>query len=167
MTTKARARRMIYAKLNENQLLLTCRARLPRNIKAAADRRRQVRGLDERLLGNPQRRSIRRPVARGKTLRRRCRHSRPKSYRRRGALIAASIGATARHSRCCGSLKATARRSSGTAASSHFVRGDIVLFMEWFGQGRQPNTGLRLCTPQLRDGIIEREIDAGLRCQDP
>ncbi|MFZ0150371.1 MAG: hypothetical protein WAM72_18965 [Xanthobacteraceae bacterium] len=48
-----------------------------------------------------------------------------------------------------------------------FVRGDIVLFMEWFGQGRQPNTGLRLSTPQLRDGIIAREIEAGLRYQDP
>jgi hypothetical protein len=39
--------------------------------------------------------------------------------------------------------------------------------MEWFGQGRQPNTGLRLSTPQLRDGIIAREIEAGLRYQDP
>jgi hypothetical protein len=35
-----------------------------------------------------------------------------------------------------------------------------------FGQGRQLNTGLRLSTPQLRDGIVEREIDAGLRWQD-
>jgi len=41
-----------------------------------------------------------------------------------------------------------------------------LLFAEWFGQGRQPNTGLRLSTPQLRDGIVEREIDAGLRWQD-
>ena len=48
----------------------------------------------------------------------------------------------------------------------NFIRGDIVLFMEWFGQGRSPNTGLRLSTPQLRDGIIEREIKAGLRWQD-
>jgi len=38
-----------------------------------------------------------------------------------------------------------------------------VLFLEWFGQGREPNKGLRLPAAMIRDGIIQREIDAGLR----
>jgi Phage terminase large subunit len=48
-----------------------------------------------------------------------------------------------------------------------FRPGDLVLFDEWFGEGREPNTGLRLPVPLLRDGIIQREIDMGLRLQDP
>lgn len=48
----------------------------------------------------------------------------------------------------------------------NFIRGDLVLFMEWFGQRREPNKGLRLPAAMIRDGIIQREIDAGLRWQD-
>lgn len=49
----------------------------------------------------------------------------------------------------------------------NFIRGDLICFMEWFGEGREPGKGLRLPAPMIRDGIIEREIEAGLRRQDP
>lgn len=47
------------------------------------------------------------------------------------------------------------------------IRGDLLLFAEWYGAGREPGKGLRLPASMIRDGIIEREIEMGLRSQDP
>ena len=43
------------------------------------------------------------------------------------------------------------------------VRGDLFLIKEWYGSTGKPNEGLRLLPGQVRDGIIEREIDWGWR----
>lgn len=48
----------------------------------------------------------------------------------------------------------------GSTKSS--VRGDLYRIMEWYGWNGKPNTGLRLLASQIGQGIIERELAAGL-----
>jgi hypothetical protein len=160
------ARRMIYAKLVENQLLLRVDPSYLASIKAAAIDEGKFEGwvngsweiLSGDLFGDIW------PTA--------------KPHATLPSFPAEAIPATWRIDRCLDwgdsapfSVLWFAESDGSPIVWSgrkfNFVRGDIVLFMEWFGQGRSPNTGLRLSTPQLRDGIIEREIEAGLRYQDP
>ena len=159
-------RRMIYSKLNENQLLLTVQPDYLSNIKAAAIDEGKYEAwtkgsweiLSGDLFGDLW------PAA--------------KPYATLPSFPAEVIPPTWRIDRCLDWGDSAPfsvlwfAESDGSpivwnGRKFKFIRGDIVLIMEWFGQGRQPNTGLRLSTPQLRDGIIEREIEAGLRYQDP
>ena len=159
------ARRMVYAKLTENQLLLCVDPSYLAGIKAAAVDEGKFEGwvngsweiLSGDLFGDLW------PTA--------------KPYVTLPSFAAEVIPQTWRIDRCLDwgdsapfSVLWFAQSDGSPIAWNgrkfNFIRGDIVLFMEWFGQGRQPNTGLRLATPQLRDGIIEREIEAGLRWQD-
>ncbi len=159
------ARRMVYAKLTENQLLLRVDPSYLAGIKAAAVDEGKFEGwvngsweiLSGDLFGDLW------PAA--------------KRYVTLPSFPAEVIPATWRIDRCLDWGDSAPFSVLWFAESDgspiiwngrrfNFIRGDIVLFMEWFGQGRAPNTGLRLSTPQLRDGIIEREIDAGLRWQD-
>ena len=159
-------RRMIYSKLNENQLLLTVQPDYLSNIKAAAIDESKFEAwtkgsweiLSGDLFGDLW------PAA--------------KPYATLPSFPAEVIPPTWRIDRCLDWGDSAPfsvlwfAESDGSpivwnGRKFKFIRGDIVLIMEWFGQGRQPNTGLRLSTPQLRDGIIEREIEAGLRYQDP
>jgi hypothetical protein len=159
------ARRMIYAKLVENQLLLRVDPSYLASIKAAAVDEGKFEGwvngsweiLSGDLFGDLW------PAA--------------KPYATLPSFTVEAIPQTWRIDRCLDWGDSAPfsvlwfAESDGSpivwnGRKFNFIRGDIVLFMEWFGQGRQPNTGLRLSTPQLRDGIIEREIDSGLRWQD-
>jgi hypothetical protein len=42
------------------------------------------------------------------------------------------------------------------------VRGDLILWMEWYGTSGEPNTGIRLMTSKIAQGIIDRERDEGI-----
>jgi hypothetical protein len=46
------------------------------------------------------------------------------------------------------------------------VRGDLFRFKEWYGWRGQPNEGMRMTTPDIAKGIIQREIKWGLRAED-
>ncbi len=50
----------------------------------------------------------------------------------------------------------------------HFIRGDYVIFDELYGcHPNQPDTGVRWSIDQIKRAGIQREIDSGLRYQDP
>jgi hypothetical protein len=42
------------------------------------------------------------------------------------------------------------------------VRGDLFRIYEWYGCGKQHNTGLRMLARDITDGIIRRELDWGI-----
>lgn len=43
------------------------------------------------------------------------------------------------------------------------VRGDLVLIGEWYGRGKEENTGLRMAASAIALGIFDREDDLGIR----
>lgn len=43
------------------------------------------------------------------------------------------------------------------------IRGDIILWMEWYGTTGNDDEGIRLASGKIGEGIRDREIDAGLR----
>jgi hypothetical protein len=50
----------------------------------------------------------------------------------------------------------------------YFIRGDLIRFFEWYGCHKdQLNEGLRIGAADIARGMIEREIELGLRYQDP
>ena len=42
------------------------------------------------------------------------------------------------------------------------IRGDLFRIAEWYGCGEEPNTGLKMLSPDITKGIVFREIQAGL-----
>jgi len=43
------------------------------------------------------------------------------------------------------------------------VRGDLILWMEWYGTTGEENTGIRMAASKIAQGILDREDDAGVR----
>jgi hypothetical protein len=49
----------------------------------------------------------------------------------------------------------------------NFRKGDVLIWREWYGAGRGNNTGLHMTPDQVARGIIELEVQWGLRWQEP
>lgn len=43
------------------------------------------------------------------------------------------------------------------------VRGDLIRFAEWYGWNGQPNTGIRMSSKRIAEGILERETKWGIK----
>lgn len=46
------------------------------------------------------------------------------------------------------------------------VRGDLIMWMEWYGTSGNDNEGVRMRASKIGEGIYDREVDAGLRIGD-
>lgn len=53
-------------------------------------------------------------------------------------------------------------RRAGTVRYLGGVRGDVILWYEWYGTSGEENTGIRLPTAKIAQGILDREHDEGI-----